>query len=1084
MYDAGARKQVISIFAQMYGPGKQWKDSDLLRWYTTLKAMRETQIVQPDMAHQTVIGQFSTYKYGYASAPSSLSLEGYNLLCTGILCFSYLDFLTYVVPGLVCDPKQTLDLFQRYKPGISCVERTHHIMQIKLLASGVSSAATKKHNANSGDSSIDQLYDEYLLTEKADALSKEYFSKLYLAITAFEMAPNSLLPKAKGAGFKRENLEQLMQILTDELQMTRDQQLDMLAEFFIKKAQARQIVSNQKLYNFTACKDETTRIKHSNKALRLISKIPPSELICAISVRKKMSGRANAKRKTEALILPNDVMLETGFVYPTFRNLIGPRKEAAILLIYPSVHFVRKLWADETMRDRNLTLVMQDERVASLLRYQVSDKTYAIHFHAANVLGPTALANQIAEKSLHYEKIVLFVNHLPMDQQPKLACGVLEAVADDCDIYALLSSYAIDDTAAPYSEVFSQTAKYMQAISVIPQGINNSAFPRRKLWVHFKKEASVSEEAVTWVYTYALSTALQTQALCAVPEAPMEIPRHDVPELESSIRKRYAQEIMQRRTSDRTRAMPFEHEITPDIPVWCSRTFPKGEGENPRLEAYVCLPPSGDEIYRGFSERGSILQSTKKHTTSVPQSDVLRWLEQDYPFSYVQQRYTRTEREQLNTDQLMKPAVSIREEIIEHFSPVLEGKNIALKTLWYLYPNLQNAYTGSDYNVLSQMMQTMIGQQRVQDITSELCEELLLQVYPDFNEAALWRNYTILSVAMEKAVQYKYCTSNPLADALHEEKLRRKLFAQVRKQLVKKHLNKNELEKAYASVIAKLQSGQHHYLGVLIRLLTGLESGIVCALRWGDLYYFADMDVMTFVITRQVSSDGKKLSGFSDKEDYMLFPLPVGLRDMLADYQCRLGKVSEKESILGSVMRLCAEGNAVDITPADLNESTKVILRELNVRDRTVDLAYGENEFRKTNLNKYMGDLMRENFRYWAMKGAKLHPDELAYLLRNRVATTCGRFYCNLQDEASLAILAAKLTRVECMLMQSAPPTAYRKKRSQVYQHTDNCLPKNGYRLKVAVEIDSAEAVELCAYSPRGVNCETTELFEKVGDTE
>ena len=49
--------------------------------------------------------------------------------------------------------------------------------------------------------------------------------------------------------------------------------VDMIAEYFIKEQQARQIINDQQLYNFTACKDEKTRVRLATKALRLITKI-------------------------------------------------------------------------------------------------------------------------------------------------------------------------------------------------------------------------------------------------------------------------------------------------------------------------------------------------------------------------------------------------------------------------------------------------------------------------------------------------------------------------------------------------------------------------------------------------------------------------------------------------------------------------------------------------------------------------------------------------------------------------------------------------------------------------------------------
>ena len=129
-----------------------------------------------------------------------------------------------------------------------------------------------------------------------------------------------------------------------------------------------------------------------------------------------------------------------------------------------------------------------------------------------------------------------------------------------------------------------------------------------------------------------------------------------------------------------------------------------------------------------------------------------------------------------------------------------------------------------------------------------------------------------------------------------------------------------------------------------------------------------------------------------------------------------------------------------------------------------------------------MGDFIRENFRYWANKEAKLLPAELSVLLRNRVDSTCGRFYCDLQNEASLAIIAAKLSRMECLFMQAEQPVAQRVVTDRVYKYELEVMPQNGYRQKVSLEFLGDSMVEVCAHSPRGIWSSVTNLTDKEGN--
>lgn len=1080
MYNTTVRKQITRLFSPVMGTLDNVKDSRLLQAYTTLCEMSKTGIAHPLKAYAQVKAQYASYRHallGKLQYPSDDTFANINRVISGI---SYREFLTYVVPGIACDPQRVIDLFNKHYPQISHAELTHHIIQIRYLTYYMNQISSGENVSSDGyDDILDKLYAQYLALEKEIQLPKNLFLQFYSAINTFQLSPQSLSPYV--LGFSTKDIAELMRILTDELQMTRTQQFELIERYFLQKEQAAQILYNEKLYNFVSCKDEKTRKKLVNKALKLIAKIPPLELICAISVRKK-AGIVNFQNKTDGLILPNDVMLETGFVYPLFQHNIGTDRSTSVLLLYPSEHFIRKVLNDDTMRDRNITFVLRDKSAVSLIQYQIDEPGYALYIGPnVRALEAKTLLDQMSTSQQHYDKIFLFGNHLPTDQQVNHLRSLLDVISYPADLFALLSTYTLENSAKSFLDPYNVFSAQIQSIALIPQGINNSTFPRRKVWVHCKIHPAVPNDYITKIYAYTLDTSLKTQAIAPVIDDPLEVPQKDVTQMDISIRRLYLNELMHRRSSGRSRTMAFSHEITPDIPVWCSHTFPNGRDANPRLEAYVCLPPSEDKLMRGFAARGPVIQSTKKHTTHVPQSEVLDWLENTYPFSTVQQRYTPAERKEQGTSHPLKPAVQIRDEIIQQYTPILSGQNIALKTLWYLYPDLEDSYTGSDYLVLCEMVKTSIGQQRVGDITAELCESMLVDTYPSLTEAALWRNYTILSTALNKAVVLGYCSSNPLETVMQDEKLHRKLFAQVRKQLVKKHLTYAELKLAYQSIITKLQSGDHSYLGVLIRLLTGLESNIVCALRWCDLWYSSDLNVRSFIITRQLSNDGRNVLGFADTEDYICYPLPEGLSSLIKQYRDRLADDADNALILSSVMQLGPAQNVREITPSHLNTLTKSIFKELNIEERSVNLASGDNTFQKINLNKYIGDFIRENFRYWGTTTAKLNPDELAYLLRNKAPSTLGRFYCDFQNDASQLIMAEKLSRLECLLMQNAPPAALRRITGQTKTYSATVLPQNGYRQKVSLEIIGTSSVEVCTHSPLGIRSTAFTFYEEKG---
>lgn len=85
----------------------------------------------------------------------------------------------------------------------------------------------------------------------------------------------------------------------------------------------------------------------------------------------------------------------------------------------------------------------------------------------------------------------------------------------------------------------------------------------------------------------------------------------------------------------------------------------------------------------------------------------------------------------------------------------------------------------------------------------------------------------------------------------------------------------------------------------------------------------------------------------------------------------------------------------------------------IGINERKVILPDADVGYRETDLNKYQGDIIRENFRYWAVQSGRLNADELSYLLRTKANTTLGCFYCDFLNEASQLIMHMKLSRWE-----------------------------------------------------------------------
>ena len=1062
MYTPPIRDDYESILKNILGTSNKIKSSKLLQAYATFSAMLSSGQTLTD-SYKQIQSKYPDHPYALLRLPPQQIKSLKRDTLENFTNISLQDFLICVTPDLVCDPFSLMEHFEKCNNEMDYFQLAHHIISLKL--NSYQKIAPSKINATTD--AFSTVYGHYKETEK-HPLPENYFKTFYSAVNIYPLNPSELSPKLISSS--RKQMSDLLSILFDELQLTRSQSIKMVRDFFCTYDQAVKINNSQHIYNFVQNKDHATRIKLLNKALKLMARFSPLELLCEISLRKKEST-VNEKNKTEALILPNDIPLENGFIFSLFLSDIHHDPHQQILILLPTPHFINKVLRSPLYKNRSITFVFQDSNIAETLCKQADDPSYAPPINKDTRI--LSLEQCLQSYELHpkkYDKILLFGTRLDLLERDEISSILVNQCAANSALIMLDHSQHIE---SKHFLPFENDNIVISKIGLIPQGINNSTWPRRKMIVrciinpiNLKSEQSKPIE----IHTYTLNTDFKIQALSPMHEDPVLINRNDLGKSSQTLRQQYSLEITHRHATGRERTPSFSHEITPDIFVWCSKTYPKNNLSRPRLEAYVCEPAPTSRIHSGYKERGLRIKSTIKHTTAVPDEEILDWLENVYPYSIVSPK--RATQQPAENKLPQKIPTSIQEEIIAHYSEYLHGQNIALKTLWYLYPSLSDQYSKSSFETLSSMMNTIIGEQRVCDLTAETCEYLLTSIYPELSDNSLWARFEMLSTMLDQAVLLGYCTTNNLRMALRQAHIRDKLFAQVRKALTKKHFTQSELQKACAYVLSKIEHGDPLYFGVLFRLMTGLEGKIICALRWSDLLFSQEYNLYSFIIARQMRDDGS-FEGFYDNEDYLTFPIPKGLLSLLLKLKQDCGIENDTQLILSSIS---SPNRDAVVSPKLLNQLTREVILSVGINEKIISLPRHDNQECETDLNKYHGDIIRENFRYWATEAGKLNADELAYLMRNKPISTLGCYYCDFLNEASQLILHAKLNRMEAVIAEN-PPTVTPKKSTVTasYYTFDTSITPNARRT-VLVELctERNANISIKVSSAFGVSCEIT----------
>ena len=191
-------------------------------------------------------------------------------------------------------------------------------------------------------------------------------------------------------------------------------------------------------------------------------------------------------------------------------------------------------------------------------------------------------------------------------------------LSKDCqipvEIHALISSKEFENARSPFASELADPRIQLRSLALIPQGINNSTQPRRKLFLNASFDPDIrsdekKEAQKTRLYAFTLNTDFKVQALSQRHLLPqnggfLSIEQGKLAELDQSVRQLFRAELLERRAAGRQKNVAISYEFTPDITIWCSKSYPKKDGY-PRLEAYICEPPPREK-YREVTWNGEL----------------------------------------------------------------------------------------------------------------------------------------------------------------------------------------------------------------------------------------------------------------------------------------------------------------------------------------------------------------------------------------------------------------------------------------------------------------------------------------------
>lgn len=733
---------------------------------------------------------------------------------------------------------------------------------------------------------------------------------------------------------------------------------------------------------------------------------------------------------TPELLAENDIMLENGLVYELFTaNVCDPLDaefERESLIINPSPFFIRKWHEDLRLRERKVKFVLTRDEEAEILRLYFSNRNQSGVFRDEySVVSFKEFVEDCRKKTnLDFSNILLF-RLSELGTGNNMLKDIIDKCPEDSYIYSLSSDesflssgelpYEILRDTDPICENSSGQEKtfvinyVIDSILTIPTGLGGTHPRRKSLWLA-RKVHIVQKDPITVSKTWYLDSSKivdqnnhSSIALHSADYRYLPFTLKTYLDSKKSLREFLRFEsVPEDRLRDNAKFIDYSREIR----IWY--TMQKGikKPGTKRIEVYVCAPLEEDSE----AIRGNRIEASVKHKAD---------LEPDLIEGYVKWKYVYDHYSTKKSGELKR--VEIRDVISKNFRIYLNEQAITLRTFLYIYTELDSRYSDDDeLQMLKTLRDSSLADRIIEQIAYEDYQEYLQIAYPQRTQSFYSNALSLISDVLDFAIEKKHSNINVIDECEAEKESfdnQNKYAAQVRAALVKKSFSMAELQKLYDCIVSNLhrKSDGYLYLGLLIRLLTGLSSREVCALRYKDFQKVPGYQFYQLHVYAKVTHNSKGIEPFRKAVEFRCIPCSGILATAISVF-CERKALCQDDYIISDKKE---QTIVYPTNPKFLDRLGATVLKELKIGEElSVSIPDKEKGRRTLDLHKFEGDIFRSNFQYIASRQGKLNADEIAYVRGIARATTFGIYYCDYSSSRAQAVLHSKIQRLDALFIK------------------------------------------------------------------
>lgn len=862
----------------------------------------------------------------------------------------------------------------------------------------------------------------------------------------------------------------LIAVLANDYGYSRQEREDLITNIFDNN---KEFLPSNRPFSFKRIEAEKTYINEiRDKLLGNQRNATPVEALAAHELAKKSEFR-NLKepgRTTNTNTRrPTNLPIELTQLHDIFASAtLGHKTTSKILIIFPSLPFIMKWAENESVSMYKTCFVMPSKNVARLLTSTYS-ATSGFHSSPNPNLSFISYSEWLANSNPDKKQIMLFLEMNFMTWLNRTAKTETDK-SDELNRFKKRLSLELDENATIYGlslESYLTRQEYLlhhiatgnyylnrndkkgfhltDIISIPRRGQDENTY-RQHPQLLWRAERKHQAPCSVYMMQNGKATAQKiNNAKFHMANKARLLTYEDLQTVQIDFREMFGNHIStlrkqiqhQSRTTTTSKQnplpLPFTNEITlfytiSDQHYWKNSKKPAPKKKVNVFIKHNCRENQAEAIHTRGKGMNNVVSnsiiSLYVDAYIAEQPELLqKYILALYPY-YVTRPYK--DREQRNVRKIIAGVYK------KEFSSYTE---MTLKTFLYINPDLDVYLKGYGYlrHLFRPLSDRFIRELSQEDFFNCIIKEDRL---PDQKSivSIIQAIYNLLNQAKADHL----CEKNVIEDLVENDKEFNKALGLLRSALTKKHFSSKEFQALYAT-IEKVYSETKDpiYIGVMIKLFTGLASHSICALRWSDVKNIPECGFCQLHIIRQLSGDGKSILPLKSDDDIRCLPCSLLLTKFLLknrpDKKTRGKpilpetssspdiKYDEEETIPRDKYLTTwkpGEEPCFPSKPSLLDRKTKEILDKVFPNQNLFTLSSDENDKgAEVDLAKYKGNIFRENLRYWATEVCACDDDEIAHLLGNAKVTTLGTSYRDFNNTFTQYLIHSKLARMDAAIL-------------------------------------------------------------------